>query len=42
MIIIGERISVIARKVREAMAARDPKPLQELARQQFERMTALS
>ena len=31
MIIIGEKISVIAKKVREAMNARDPKPIQELA-----------
>lgn len=31
MIIIGEKISVIAKKVREAMDARDPKPIQDLA-----------
>jgi len=31
MIIIGEKISVIAKKVREAMDNRDPKPIQELA-----------
>lgn len=37
MIIIGERISVIAKKVREAMAARDPKPLQDLAKAQFDK-----
>jgi 5-methyltetrahydrofolate corrinoid/iron sulfur protein methyltransferase len=34
MIIIGEKISVIAKKVREAMNARDPKPIQELAEAQ--------
>ena len=31
MIIIGEKISVIAKKVREALGKYDPKPLQELA-----------
>ncbi|MEW6410545.1 MAG: dihydropteroate synthase [Nitrospirota bacterium] len=31
MIVIGERISVIAKRVREAMNARDPKPIQEIA-----------
>ena len=31
MIIIGEKISVIAKKVREAMDSRDPKPIQEIA-----------
>ena len=35
MIIIGEKISVIAKKVREAMNARDPKPIQELALNQW-------
>jgi len=35
MIIIGEKISVIAKKVREAMNARDPKPIQELAEVQW-------
>ena len=35
MIIIGEKISVIAKKVREAMNARDPKPIQELADAQW-------
>ncbi len=35
MIIIGEKISVIAKKVREAMDARDPKPIQELADTQW-------
>lgn len=35
MIIIGEKISVIAKKVREAMNARDPKPIQELAHAQW-------
>lgn len=35
MIIIGEKISVIAKKVREAMNARDPKPIQELAHIQW-------
>ncbi|MBI5665272.1 MAG: dihydropteroate synthase DHPS, partial [Nitrospirae bacterium] len=35
MIIIGEKISVIAKKVREAMNARDPKPIQELALAQW-------
>jgi len=35
MIIIGEKISVIAKKVREAMDARDPKPIQELAEAQW-------
>ena len=31
MIVIGEKISVIAKKVREALGKKDPKPLQELA-----------
>lgn len=31
MIIIGEKISIIAKKVREALMKYDPKPLQELA-----------
>ncbi len=31
MIIIGEKISVIAKKVREAMNSRDAEPIQELA-----------
>ena len=31
MIIIGEKISIIAKKVREALQKLDPKPLQELA-----------
>ena len=35
MIIIGEKISVIAKKVREAMDNRDPKPIQELAEAQW-------
>jgi 5-methyltetrahydrofolate corrinoid/iron sulfur protein methyltransferase len=35
MIIIGEKISVIAKKVREAMDNRDPKPIQELAETQW-------
>jgi len=35
MIIIGEKISVIAKKVREAMSTRDPKPIQELAEAQW-------
>jgi len=35
MIIIGEKISVIAKKVREAMNSRDPKPIQELAEIQW-------
>jgi 5-methyltetrahydrofolate corrinoid/iron sulfur protein methyltransferase len=35
MIIIGEKISVIAKKVREAMDSRDPKPIQELADKQW-------
>ena len=35
MIIIGEKISVIATKVREAMNARDPKPIQDLALAQW-------
>ncbi|MBC8412266.1 MAG: dihydropteroate synthase [Nitrospira sp.] len=35
MIIIGEKISVIAKKVREAMDARDPKPIQDLAMEQW-------
>lgn len=35
MIIIGEKISVIAKKVREAMDSRDPKPIQELAEAQW-------
>lgn len=36
MIIVGERISVIAKKVREALIARDPEPLKELAIQQVQ------
>ncbi len=35
MIIIGEKISIIAKKVRKAMDDRDPKPLQELADAQW-------
>jgi len=35
MIIIGEKISIIAKKVREAMMSRDPKPIQELAEAQW-------
>src|SRR4030067_2925105 len=35
MIIIGEKISVIAKKIREAMNSRDPKPIQELAETQW-------
>ncbi|KPK30495.1 MAG: hypothetical protein AMK70_14040, partial [Nitrospira bacterium SG8_35_1] len=35
MIIIGEKISIIAKKVREAMETRDPKPIQELADAQW-------
>jgi len=35
MIIIGEKISIIAKKVREAMESRDPKPIQELADAQW-------
>lgn len=31
MLIIGERISIIAKKVREAMNKKDPKPIQDLA-----------
>ena len=31
MIIVGERISVIAKRVREALIKRDPEPLKELA-----------
>ncbi len=35
MIVIGEKISIIAKKVREAMTNRDPKPIQELAEAQW-------
>ncbi|MBI4844142.1 MAG: dihydropteroate synthase [Nitrospirae bacterium] len=35
MIIIGEKISIIAKKVREAMNSRDPLPIQELAEAQW-------
>ncbi len=35
MIIIGEKISIIAKRVREAMMKRDPLPLQELAEKQW-------
>lgn len=35
MLIIGEKISIIAKKVREAMMSRDPKPIQELAEAQW-------
>ncbi|MBI5049379.1 MAG: dihydropteroate synthase [Nitrospirae bacterium] len=35
MLIIGEKISIIAKKVREAMMNRDPKPIQELAEAQW-------
>jgi 5-methyltetrahydrofolate corrinoid/iron sulfur protein methyltransferase len=36
MLIIGERLSIIARRVREAMMARDKSPIQEIARAQYE------
>lgn len=35
MIVIGEKISIIAKKVREAMMKRDPKPIQEIAEAQW-------
>ncbi len=35
MIIIGEKISIIAKKVREAMKSSNPKPIQELAEAQW-------
>lgn len=35
MIVIGEKISIIAKKVREAMISHDPKPIQELAESQW-------
>ncbi|MDP3297268.1 MAG: dihydropteroate synthase [Thermodesulfovibrionia bacterium] len=35
MLVIGEKISIIAKKVREAMMKRDPKPVQELAAAQW-------
>ncbi len=35
MIVIGEKISIIAKKVREAMTKRDPVPIQELAEAQW-------
>jgi 5-methyltetrahydrofolate corrinoid/iron sulfur protein methyltransferase len=35
MIIIGEKISIIAKKVREAMTTLDPKPIQEIAEAQW-------
>ncbi len=35
MLIIGEKISIIAKKVREAMTNRDPEPIQELAEAQW-------
>jgi len=35
MVVIGEKISIIARRVREAMTNRDPKPIQELAEAQW-------
>ena len=35
MIIIGEKISIIAKKVRAAMESHDPKPIQELAEAQW-------
>ena len=35
MLVIGEKISIIAKKVREAMMKRDPKPVQELAEAQW-------
>ena len=35
MIIIGEKISIIAKKVREAMESHNPKPIQELADAQW-------
>jgi 5-methyltetrahydrofolate corrinoid/iron sulfur protein methyltransferase len=34
MIVIGEKISIIAKKVREAMNSRHPKPIQEIAEAQ--------
>lgn len=36
MLIVGERLSIISKKVREAMMTRDPKHLQELAKRQVE------
>ena len=35
MLVIGEKISIIAKKVREAMMKRDPNPIQELAGAQW-------
>ena len=35
MLVIGEKISIIAKKVREAMMKRDPNPIQELAEAQW-------
>lgn len=35
MLIIGEKISIIAKKVREAIMNHDPKPIQELAESQW-------
>ena len=35
MLVIGEKISIIAKKVREAMMNRDPKPIQEIAEAQW-------
>lgn len=36
MLIIGERISIIAKKIRDAMLSRDPRPIQERAVAQVE------
>jgi 5-methyltetrahydrofolate corrinoid/iron sulfur protein methyltransferase len=35
MIVIGEKLSIIAKRVREAMANHDPKPIQEIAGAQW-------
>ncbi|MCI4625081.1 MAG: dihydropteroate synthase [Candidatus Magnetoovum sp. WYHC-5] len=36
MLIIGEKLSIIAKRVREAMAKRDKGPIQEIAKKQYE------
>lgn len=36
MLIIGEKLSIIAKRVREAMMSRDKGPIQEIARKQFD------
>ena len=36
MLIIGEKLSIIAKRVREAMEKRDKGPIQEIAKRQYD------